>query len=81
MYYPSGALYAELNEEEHRYFYEDGTLKTVEPYLDGKLHGVVLLYWPNGKLKRKVHFQHGIRKGQDQMYNMEGLLVDEESYV
>src|SRR5262245_46316925 len=53
LYYPSGALYADITEKERKYFYEDGTEKTFEPYLAGKLHGIAVLYWPNRKLKRK----------------------------
>jgi antitoxin component YwqK of YwqJK toxin-antitoxin module len=81
LYYPSGALYADIGEKERSYFYEDGTPKTFEPYMAGKLHGVTVLYWPNGKLKRKSFFQNGIREGLDQMWNEEGLLVDEGSYA
>lgn len=80
LFYPSGALYAELGDTKRTYFYEDGTLKTIEPFFDGKLHGEALLYWPNGNIKRKSHFQHGIREGLDQMWSEEGQLVDEGSY-
>jgi antitoxin component YwqK of YwqJK toxin-antitoxin module len=80
LYYPSGALYADINETARAYFYEDGGPKTFEPTLEGKLHGEAVLYWPNGKLKRKSSFQHGIRHGLDQMWTDAGQLVDEGSY-
>ena len=38
------------------------------------------LYWPNGKIKRRCFFIDGIRSGLDQMWNEEGILVDEGSY-
>jgi len=80
LYYPNGALYADLKGTERSYFYEDGTLKTYESYKEGRLHGEALLYWPNGKMKRKVCFFFGIRHGSDQMWSEEGRLVDEGSY-
>jgi antitoxin component YwqK of YwqJK toxin-antitoxin module len=80
LYYPSGALYADINETARAYFYEDGRPKTFEPYLDGKLHGETLLYWPNGQLKRRSRFQNGIRHGLDQMWTDGGQLVDVGSY-
>lgn len=63
-----------------KYFYDDGTLRTVESYLDGVLHGEALLYWPNGQLKRKCQFVQGTRHGTDQMWSEEGVLVDEARY-
>ncbi len=78
--YKSGALYANLGVKKREYFYEDGTLKTLETYLDGKLDGEICLYWPNGKLKRKCQFQKGVRHGLDQMWSEEGKLLDEGNY-
>lgn len=80
LYYPNSALYADIQERSRTYFYQDGTLKTLEPYLGGKLHGEIRLYWPNGKMKRKSQFQQGIRHGLDQIWSEEGHLVDEGSY-
>jgi antitoxin component YwqK of YwqJK toxin-antitoxin module len=62
------------------YFYPDGTLKTVEPRKKGRLHGEAVLYWPNGKVKRRCQFQEGKRVGWDRMWSEEGVLVDEEWY-
>ena len=80
LFYPNGALYADIGEAARSYFYEDGTAKTFEPYFEGKLHGEAVLYWPNGKLKRKSQFQNGVRQGLDQMWSEEGKLVDKGSY-
>ena len=38
------------------------------------------IYWANGLLKRSVDFQEGLRTGLDQMWNEEGILVDEGLY-
>ena len=80
LFYPNSTLYADIQETSRTYFYENGTLKTIEPYRDGKLHGEAILYWPNGKMKRRSHFQQGIRQGLDQIWSEEGTLVDEGSY-
>lgn len=80
LYYANGALYADLGEESRIYFYENGQVKTVEPYREGRLHGEALLYWPNGGFKRRAHFLVGIRHGLDQMWSEEGRLVDEGAY-
>lgn len=42
--------------------------------------GEVVLYWPNGKMKRRCSFQKGIRHGVDQMWSEEGILLDEGTY-
>lgn len=80
LYYPSGALYCAKGEKKREYFYEDGTLKTVECYEGGRLNGESLLYWPNGKPKRRCRFVKGVRDGLDQMWSEEGVLVDEGLY-
>lgn len=70
LYYKSGALYRRGD----TYFYENGTLKTVER------EDEAVLYWPNGKMKRRCGFQKGVRHGLDQMWNEDGILVDEGQY-
>lgn len=80
LYYQNGALYCAAHEDRKEYFYEDGSPKTIEKYRDGKLDGEALLYWPNGKLKRKCSFLQGIRHGLDQIWNEEGQIVSEDRY-
>lgn len=80
VFYPSGELYSEKDETCRRYYYPDGTLKTVEFYREGKLEGEILLYWPNGALKRRCFFCAGVRHGVDQMWSDAGQLLDEGNY-
>jgi hypothetical protein len=40
----------------------------------------VTINWPNGQRKRFVEFEEGLRSGLDQMWNEEGILVDEGLY-
>jgi antitoxin component YwqK of YwqJK toxin-antitoxin module len=79
--YPSGALYGKIREDKREYYYENGALKTVESYREGRLDGEVLLYWPNSNIKRKCFFILGLREGVDQIWSEEGLLLDESFYI
>ncbi len=81
LYYPSGALYCASEETQREYFYEEGTLKTLERYQEGRLQGEVLLYWPNGQLKRRCTFEKGARHGLDQMWSAGEVLLDEGHYA
>lgn len=76
IYYPSGALYAQISTDRRQYYYENGPLKTLELYREGRLDGLSLLYHPNGQLKRSCSFLLGIRHGLDQIWNEEAVLVD-----
>ena len=80
LFYQSGKIYCESCESKKEYFYEEGNLKTVEPYLEGRLHGEVRLFWPNGQLKRLCHFVKGARHGLDQMWSEGGVLLDSGEY-
>lgn len=80
LYYANGALYAVFEEDSRTYYYEDGKLKTFEPYREGRLHGEATLYWPNGKMKRQSNFLNGIRHGSDRMWTSEGQIADEGNY-
>lgn len=71
LFYQSGKLYARLTEGKQEYYYEDGTLKTVQNF-----NGETVLYHPNGRLKRKCYFENGKRIGPDQFWDEEGVLLD-----
>src|SRR3989344_787000 len=80
LYYISGALYSRTQEDKKEYFYENGSPKTIECYADGRLSGESLLYWPNGRLKRKCSLLRGVREGWDQMLSPHGIVLDEGFY-
>ena len=54
------------------YFYENGQLKTLMHYQNGKICKSAILYWQNGKVKREVFFD----KGSDKIYDKMGKLID-----
>ena len=80
LFYKSGLPYCVEHNGRREYFYENWQRKTVELYLDKRLHGEALLYWPNGQLKRSCSFERGVRHGLDRMWSEEGQLVDEGRY-
>lgn len=50
------------------------------PKKDGKLHGRVEIFWPNGMLKRSTDFVNGVRHGVDQIFSEMGVLLDRAQY-
>ncbi len=66
-YYPSGQLYT-LQRFKHgvrvglqESYYENGAPKSFIPYdAEGRLHGTVKLYAPDGTLKRSCSFNQGV---------------------
>lgn len=80
LYYKNGALYAKIHKEKREYFYEDGTKKTIETYQDGRLHGEILLYWPNGRCKRRSYFAQGKRHGIEEFWDETGRKLDAGKY-
>jgi antitoxin component YwqK of YwqJK toxin-antitoxin module len=61
MQYPNGQIYSQSENNETTYFYPDGTIKTKIEKKRDLFHGLIQLYWPNGKIKRKTTFDNGVR--------------------
>jgi uncharacterized protein len=66
-YYRNGKIEetGRLNEEGYRVgvwktFYDDGTLSSEDPYINGKIDGVSKNYDPNGKLTEEFFYKKGI---------------------
>lgn len=85
-YYASGALasiqrFADgILQGKQEYLYENGMEKTAMEYRGGKLEGDVELFWPDGSPKRVVSFKDHKRHGWDQIWNDQGVLVDEGEF-
>ena len=45
------------------YYYLNGKIESIEPYVQGTLDGVVTRYYENGQIKARVHFVDGYRGG------------------
>ena len=63
------------------YFYDNGALKSHIPFQNGQLHGEVRLFWESGTPKRVAQYAEGVREGRDQLWNEQGILIDEGEYT
>ena len=85
-YYNSSKLYSkeiyinDLLEGEQKYFFEDGTKKTVMNYKDGVLDGEVFLFFENSSIKRHLIFKNG-EKLQDKIFDESGKVLDESKFA
>ena len=50
------------------------------PFSKQKEEKIRTIYWENGRVKWRIHFQNGLSSRMDQMWNEEGVLVDEGKY-
>jgi antitoxin component YwqK of YwqJK toxin-antitoxin module len=51
---------------------KDGTLLAEQPYVEGKLHGVVLEWTAGGVLKSRIAFEAGVRQGKAEWFHADG---------
>lgn len=54
--------------------------KPVLPKIDGKLDGIVMLYYDNGQLKSEIEYASGKRNGLYRFYSREGKLLEQGHY-
>lgn len=62
-----------------RYWNEDGKLKEIINFKDGKIHGERKNYWQNGNLKSSANWDSGIQSGKGFFYYENGNL-EESNY-
>ena len=62
------------------YYDEGGTLRKVERYEAGKLHGEQLVYYPNGKLAEREHRVKGVLNGPSTSWFDNGRVKIESTY-
>ncbi|MDG1334029.1 MAG: hypothetical protein P8P74_16960, partial [Crocinitomicaceae bacterium] len=46
----------------------------------GKLHGLSVIYWKNGKIKEESPYVNGLFHGEVKKYNKKGVLVQGKVY-
>jgi antitoxin component YwqK of YwqJK toxin-antitoxin module len=51
-----------------------------EHYVDGKLHGKKLTYFPNGKITEEFTYENGVKQGDNLYYSPEGTLLKKLKY-
>lgn len=63
------------------YYHEKSkSVMTREHYKDGKLHGKVTTYYPNGKTTEEADYKNGIKDGEDNYYSPDGVLLKKLLY-
>lgn len=60
------------------FYYLDGQVESIEPYIGGLIHGVATRYHPNGQLKSRIHYVEGFRGGEkgEMFWNADGSRGD-----
>lgn len=53
---------------------------TRENYQNGKLHGKVITYYPNGKITEEIDYKNGIKEGPNNYYSPDGVLLKKLFY-
>jgi len=62
-------------------YYDNGAPKTKYVLLNGKLHGEIERYYPDGKVKDIQRFKDGTREGYSESYTEEGKLIKRDLYI
>ncbi len=58
------------------YFYKrSSNIMTRENYVDGKLEGFKITYYPNNKITEETEYKNGLKEGINNYYSPEGVLL------
>jgi len=83
-----GKLVSEGNMEgkdrvgEWLYYHEKSkAVMTREHYKNDKLDGIKTTYYPNGTKTEEIHYQNGLKQGENNYYSPEGVLLKKLQYV
>ena len=57
-----------------------GKIKLLKNYKNGKLHGKIIYYWDNGRIRLSGQYNKMSRIGLWRNYNPQGELILEENY-
>lgn len=64
------------------YYHEkSNNIMTREHYVDGKLNGNVITYYPNGKITQETSYVNGIKQGEDNYYSPDGVQLKKLRYA
>lgn len=61
-------------------YWPNGSVKSEEPYLDGKKEGIASYYHENGQLYGKIPWKNGEKHGSYKLYREDGSLDQELNY-
>ncbi|CAM3500630.1 toxin-antitoxin system YwqK family antitoxin [Aequorivita lipolytica] len=64
------------------YYHEKSkNVMTRENYVNGKLDGKLITYYPNGKTTQETTYKNGIKEGEDNYYSPDGVLLKKLLYT
>jgi len=63
----------------HRYWYENDTLESVEPFVNDTLQGFSRYFHPNGKISTECRYEKGKLEGVVRQYFRDGKLMEVDS--
>lgn len=63
-----------MEEHIHQEYYESGAIKTIIPYINGKIHGIIQDYHPNGNIAGESAVKYGRAHGIWRSYSGLGKL-------
>jgi len=66
---------------ESKWYYNDGKIKEVGNYVDGKAEGVVLNYYENGALEYEIPYVNDTINGEVKEYTKSGCLASQMNFV
>lgn len=76
-----GKMVDKLHHGLWKYYHENSKiLMCTEHYLNGKLEGKRVVYYPNGKIAEETNYVNGVRNGSYKKYTLEGVLLEESTY-
>jgi antitoxin component YwqK of YwqJK toxin-antitoxin module len=62
------------------YHKKSNAVMSMEHYVDGKLHGKKLTYFPNGAITEEISYENGVMQGDNLYYSPEGTLLKKLRY-
>ena len=62
------------------YYFDKENIMSTEFYVDGKLNGKVINYYPNGKPTEITNYKMGLKEGLSQKFSSAGILIEEVNY-
>jgi len=68
-------------QNKQEYYFENGGIKAVLPYVEGVLDGFCKQYFESGSLQRTIEIQNGKKNGEEVIYSEDEKILDFGSYL
>ena len=64
-----------MKEETKRYYYDTGEKRCIEPWVNGKPHGIMKYYYITGELNIETPYKNGVLDGTWISYKTDGSII------